>query len=389
MKKITKLSLAASLILTTSSYADTLAEAFANSKVKGEIKVQYFDVQPAAPGAGSGKSDTIAVAGGNLNLITGSFYGLKAGVTFQTSHVLSDSINGANNFAATMDASGSVMSESYLSYAIANTSVKVGRQYISTPLVAGSGSRMIRQSFEAYTLMNTDLPDTTVTASYVNKYQNRTDNAGEPGEFDKFEDGAYTIHAKNSSIDAVTLQGQYLKVKGAAANTDKDVYYFDAKYDAKVVNVSAQVLDSSNGNVDGTMYGLKVNGNVGVVNLTGLYTTTTNDGDVYNGVGSGADASFTALPLHGGGVTYFKNTDTLVGVAVTKVAGAVVAAYYGEVKSPDGNNVGGAKKIKAFGGFVDYAFNKNFSAKVMYESADFDTLDNDDNIFRVYTSYKF
>ena len=385
MKKITKLSLIASLALSTSVYADSLAKAFEDSKVKGEIKGQYFDVQPVT----DGKSDSILVVGGNLNIITGSFYGLSAGATFQTSHVLTDSIEGANNFAATMDASGSVMSESYLSYALGNSKIKVGRQYIKTPLVAGSGSRMITQSFEGVTFFNSDIPDTKVVAAYVSKYQNRTNGAGSPGKFNKFEDGAYTLYAKNTSVKNLTLQAQYLDVNGTTSATDKDATYLDAGYDFGVVKAYAQYFDTTNGSEDGSMLGFKVTGNVGMVNLTGLYTTTGSDGTVYNGAGSGADAAFTALPLHGGSVTYTKDTDTVVGVAATNIGGVTLVGYYGQVNTDAPTGPLGYEKIDAYGGFVQYAFNKNFSAKVMYESADFDTADNDDNIFRVYTSYKF
>ena len=386
MGKITKLSLVAILGLAGSLSADTLAEAFAASKIKGEIKAQYFNIESAGM---SSDKDNITVAGGNLNLVTGSFNGLKAGVTFQTSHVLDLSIEGANVFNGTMDASGSVMSEAYLSYTLANTTAKVGRQYITTPLVAGSGSRMIKQSFEGVTLTNTDIPNTTIVAAYVDKFQGRTDSNGDVGEFDQFNDGAMTLYAKNTSVKDLTLQAQYLDVKGTTSATDKDVLYVDAAYNFGPATVSAQVIDSTDGPADGRLYGLKASGNVGMVNLTGLYTSTSNDGTVYPGAGGGADASFTALPVHGGSVTYKANTDTMVAVAATQLAGATLVAYYGVVDSPDSNNVAGADKIKAFGGFVQYAFNKNFSTKVMYESADFNTLSEDDNVLRVYTSYKF
>ncbi len=383
MKKISKLSLAACLALSTALYSDTLEGAFANSKVKGELKAQYFNVEPLT----DGKNDNIFVVGGNLNFITGNYYGFNAGLTFQASHVVDVNTKNANNFAATMDASGAVMSESYLQYTLANTSAKVGRQYISTKLVAGSGSRMIKQSFEGITLINKDIPNTTLGAAYVNKYQNRTDGNGNPGEFNKFEDGAWTIHAQNNSLENLTLKAQYLDVSAINTNNDKNALYLEATYDFKIFNIAAQYLDTSDGNVDGNMFGLKASGNIGMVNLTGLYTTTSDDGGVYSGVGSGADPSFTALPLHGGGVTYTKDTDTMVGILATNLSGVTLVGYYGEVHTNDNSLPYG--QIDAFGGFVQYAFNKNFSAKIMYESADFDKFKNDDNIFRIYTSYKF
>lgn len=386
MKKITRLSLVASLMLSSVAVADSLEEAFAKAKVKGELKAQYFNVKPTA----DGKSDKIIVVGGNLNLVTGSYNGLSAGLTFQTSHVYDISYSGTNNYAGTMDASGSVMSESYLAYNVAKTNIKVGRQYISTPLVAGSGSRMIKQSFEGITLVNTNLPATTLVAAYVSKFQGRTDNAGAPGKFTSYKDGAYTIYAKNNSVKNLTIQAQYLKENGINSSTDMNGQYLDATYNMNGVVVAAQYMGSKTGSQSrASLMGLKASGNLGMVNLTGIYTSTGSKGTVDPGAGSAADKSFTALPLHGGAVTYFANTDTMVAVAATKISGATVVAYVGQVKSPDNNNAYGAKKIDAVGGFVQYAFNKKASVKVMYESADFNTQKHDDDIFRVYTSYKF
>lgn len=386
MRKITKLSLAAGLLVSSAACADSLSEAFANSKVKGELKAQYFNVKPLT----DGKSDSILAVGGNLNIITDSFYGFKGGVTFQTSHIADISTKGANNFANTMDASGSVMSESYLSYAMANTSIKIGRQYIKTPLLAGSGSRMIKQSFEGVTLTNKDLPDTTLMAIYAGKYQDRTDGAGDPGKFtkSKVEDGAYTLHIQNKSVKDLTLSAQYLDVKGNTSASDKDALYLDAEYKMAGIKLAAQYFDTTDSNVDGSMFGLKASGNVGMFNLTGLYTSTGSDGKVYSGVGSGADASFTALPLHAGSVTYTKDTDTIVGVVATKIADVLAVAYYGQVNTDDTTLA--YEQIDAYGGFLQYEYNKNFSAKVMYESADFNKAAlQDDDIIRVYTSYKF
>lgn len=43
---------------------------------------------------------------------------------------------------------GAVLSEAYVGYKMDKTTVKVGRQFIATPLIAGSPNRNITQSFE-------------------------------------------------------------------------------------------------------------------------------------------------------------------------------------------------------------------------------------------------
>ncbi len=385
MKKVT-FSLLTCCLMSTLISADDLQKAFKETKMTGELKAQYFNKQFLI----DGKNDAIGVVGGNINLNTGSYYGFGAGLTFQTSHRVSKSIKGlSNEYINTMDVSGSVLSQSYLSYSLTNTVFKIGRQYITTPLLAGSGSRMIKQSFEGITLENKSLPKTTITVAYVNKFQNRTNGTGSAPKFNSINKNAYTLYVTNNSIDNLTLRAQVLKVNANKTNTDKSVRYFDAAYNLSGVNIAGQYINSKNDKEKGSLFGLKVNGNIAMINLTGIYTKTNSDGTVYSGVGGAADSSFAALPLHGGSVTYTKDTNTKVLIAATNIKDVTIVGYVGQVKSDHKVGPLKYKKIDAMGGFVQYAFNKNFSAKVMYESADFDTAKHDDNIFRVYTSYKF
>ena len=385
MKKIMMISLLASFAISTHVSALSLSEALKASKVKGEVKFQYFNISPVA----DSKNDTITAIGGNINLITGSFKGFKAGLTFQTSSIFNKNIEGTNDFTATMDASGAVMSEAYLEYEINNTNLKVGRQYISTPLLAGSSSRMIKESFESYSLSNTDLPATKILATYVTKFQSRTNNTGEPGTFIKSNDGAYSIYANNSSIKDLILQAQYLDVKGLISSSDKNALYLDASYTLSGVNLAIQHMSSSNGNIDGSLLGFRASSNIAMFNVTALYTTTGSKGTIYSGLGSGADGAFTALPVHGGAVTYTKDTDTAVIVLATNIKGVTAVAYYGQVKTDAATSPLLYKRINAMGGFLQYSFTKDLNVKLMYESADFDSQNENDDILRLYTSYSF
>lgn len=93
MKKLHKISLVASLALITSQAfaADTLAGAFAEGKVSGELKSQYFQKKND-----DGKI-SIWTNGANLSYTTGSFYGLSAGLTFQAATVTADDLDNATN----------------------------------------------------------------------------------------------------------------------------------------------------------------------------------------------------------------------------------------------------------------------------------------------------
>lgn len=415
MKKFTKRSLIAALSLTslmTNVSADNLADAFSNGKVKGEIKSVYSD----SNFLGKAKSDDIATIGGSLGYITGDFYGFSAGATFQVSHVLSeDNNNGV--FASDLDAQGSVLSESYLEYKLANTSAKAGRQFIYTPLVSTaidgkSSESLLKDSFEAYLLTNSDIPDTIITLGYISKYLAKTDGTGDVANSENFSltntfsavptngtnsyDDAYTVLLKNNSIKDLTLQAQYLGLNGKeSADKDINIAYFQADYVIANQTLSAQLIKSKNdnqptGQEDGLAYGFKATGPLGISNLAyvAAFNSSTEDGDVNLGMGTGtSDLLFTAMPVNGSGVPARANTDTLVGGIVIPILDVTTVAYAGNSWSND--MVG---DVFATGAMAIYPFYKNFLLKVNYEHVEVEESileDGNTDVTRVYLSYKF
>ena len=312
----------------------SLIEAFKQGEVKGQLKTYYF----AQNFDGDLQEDSqIWVNGGNLGYKTDSFYGFKLGGTFQASFVGSiDDPQGRTR--GSMDADGAVLSEAYIRYNIFNTEFKGGRQYVSSPLVAGSGSRMIRESFEAYLLSNTDIPDTTVTAGYVTRYQTRTDRSryadnwfvdyeqngtGDPGDFYKIgDDGMFYLYAKNNSVKNLGIQAQYLNVVDEVAG-----FYADAKYTFDVQfkpYLAAQIYytDYDDGTKDNNgLYGFKGGVKVSDFDIFAAYTSTGGDeGDaiVFRGVGQGSYSQFTATTKTAGAAAFAADTDSFqIGTAYT------------------------------------------------------------------------
>lgn len=395
MKKFTKRSLIAALSLTslmTNVSADNLADAFSNGKVKGEIKAVYSDSNKF----GLAKSDEVTTAGGSLNYVSGSYYGLITGVTFQTSHIVTeDNNNGV--FKDDLDASGSVLSELYIDYKLSNTSVKVGRQFIYTPLVStaidGKASESIlKDSFEAYVLTNTDIPDTTIVAAYIDKYQAKA-TVGDIGSFEQLKDGAYTFYAKNTSIKDLTLQAQYLKVNAIANNHDKEDLYFQADYQLSGHTLSAQYLESTNNGKDGQFFGLKAMGPLGISNLGYIVASSTStkdgnvDGEADDGEGTGrTDTPFTAMPVNGGDVVTRANTDTLVGAIIIPINNVTFIPYGGKSFS----KIDPIGDVTAFGAMAIYPINKNLLVKVIHEHVKIEKLiSKNTDTSRVYLSYSF
>ncbi len=401
MKKFTTLSLVASVALSTSLYADTLSEAFANSKFKGELKTVYTksNFDPGTPSLPANEDDSVLAVGGSLNVITGSFYGLKLGGTFQASSVVSDTDHNGI-FANDMDVSGAVLSESYLDYSLSKTNLKIGRQFIFTPLLSSSidgksSESIIKDSFEAYILSNTDIPNTTLVAGYVDKYQGKTNGDRDVSKFNDFQDGAYTLYVKNTSIKNLTLQAQYLDEDGVTNATDKNAFYFQADYALGAHLLSAQYLSSEDKTQasdaqDGTMYGLKAMGPLGIDKLgyiVAFNSSTDKKAPVYTGAGAGtSDTPFTAIPVNGGGISTRADTDTLVGGIIVPIAGTTTIPYVGKSFSsthPLGD-------VTAMGAMFMYPVNKNFSIKVNFEHVSIEKIAKENaDTARIYLSYKF
>ena len=396
MKKFAKLSLVASLAIgslsTSALAADSISEAFTNGKFKGSLKSYYFAQTFDNPAT---KDSSIWANGGSFNYVTDSYKGISLGGTFQTSHVTSID-DESSKTKSSMDAQGSVLSEAYFAYNYKNTTFKGGRQFVSTPLLAGSGSRLIKEAFEAYLLANTDLPNTTIVAGKVTKYQQRTDftttapftsanaNAnGGPGEFEKIgTDGINTVYIKNTSIPNLTAQFQYADAVDIA-----DLIYVDAKYNFGPMYVAAQYYDTNydaSTTTDSSMYGLKVGTKIADVDLFAGYTSTDDDGDVVRGLGQGAYAQYTATTKTAGANAFNAGTDSWqVGAGYT-FGDLKTKLRFSEFDSPVAN-----ADLKETTLNLEYAFNKQLKAQIDYSILDNEADNSDATDLRTRLIYSF
>ncbi len=188
--QLTKLSLVAAVVVglsTSAMAADTLVDAFKNGKVNGELRAWYWDKTAEGTKENNENITNFAI---ELGYVTDSFYGFRLGATFQGNATPWAEENAKTLYADEQAASGSVLSEAYIGYKLGKTDVKVGRQYINTPLVGGNYTRIFKESFQGVTITNTDLPQTTLFAGYADKFQGRTSNVSGDGLGDapKFKD---------------------------------------------------------------------------------------------------------------------------------------------------------------------------------------------------------
>lgn len=304
--------------------ATSLKEWFTKGDIEGSLKSYYY----AQTFEGPTSDSQIWVNGGNLAATTGELHGVKLGAEFQASLVGSiDDDSGVT--AGSMDADGAVLSEAFLQYDLYNTRFKGGRQHYVSPLIANSGSRMIKESFEMYFLRNTDLPETEITAGWVNKYQTRTDRSsysdnafvdydlhgnGGPGNFyDVGDDGMWFAYVKSNTFKPLEFQAQYASVVDEVQGL-----YADAKYTFDTVYtpyLGAQVFytDWDDSALDSNeLFGLTAGATFYGVNLFAGYTSAGGDaGDarVFRGLGQGAYYNYTTTTKTAGAAAFEAGTD--------------------------------------------------------------------------------
>lgn len=245
--RLSKLSLVAVSLLATSTFAaDTIASMFAEGKVKGEIRGYYMEGNRWVAGTNNVLSDDDRsgfALGGHLKYETAPLYGVSLGGSFYTANGLglnSDKVTAKGKLESAqtslLDANGKaidVLSEAYVQYAVAKTIFKAGRQVLDTPWVNGADSRMIPNSFEAYVLINKDLPDTTLIVAHVQK--------GKGKATDKFGD----ITPVNEDVEMLAavysgLPGTTLKLFDYYAADTINVIVAEADYATDVAGIKVK-----------------------------------------------------------------------------------------------------------------------------------------------------
>jgi len=314
--KLTRLSLVAGIIagLTTTSFAaaDTLSDAFKNGQVSGELRAYYFDRDGSPDNSTTTTKANLLTTGVILKYITDSLYGFKVGMTVQSSYAPFADEEAKDVFKGDMWGSGVQFSEAYLQYTFGKTKVKIGRQFIGSPLVAGSPSRMVTQSFEGATITTTEIPDTMVMAGVITKYQTRTDGAGNISEFgaldawDTEHNHAYTVFVVNNSLPNTTIKAQWAGLNtndNTIAGGDIDLFYGEVNYKVPVNDFTYGLAfnteyKSATTKSDGFMYGAMASLGYKDFNTYFAYTVITDEGDIYGthplvgGIGGGAQTTF-------------------------------------------------------------------------------------------------
>jgi hypothetical protein len=155
--------------------ADTLTGAITGGTTSANLQYRYEDVSTAAATANEAKASTLRL---RLGYATGSYYGFGAMVELESVHALGGEQYDSratghisNGYAVIGDPDSDEINQAFLSYSgISKTVMKWGRQRIKLDndrFIGNVGWRQNEQTYDAFTVVNTSLPATTLTAGYI------------------------------------------------------------------------------------------------------------------------------------------------------------------------------------------------------------------------------
>ncbi|OHD83974.1 MAG: hypothetical protein A3I60_00055 [Sulfuricurvum sp. RIFCSPLOWO2_02_FULL_43_45] len=171
MKKVVGMSLAAALLLGANAFA------FDNVKVSGDAKL-YYNTDDKNPNdlfsKASSAADTalrLGVTGELLKNVTFGVTGYAISTLGLENNLVSNtwsSAHTATNSGAGNDVSDEAwIGELWIAAKYGNTTVKAGRMLLDSPLSFSEMWSVAPNSYEAFVLINQDIPDTTLVAVYA------------------------------------------------------------------------------------------------------------------------------------------------------------------------------------------------------------------------------
>jgi len=292
--KITKLSLAAvaAMALTTGAMAEITHELSGNAKI-------WYETADTGEGSRSDNGlfhqNASGFTGGDAAVSVeakgkaGAFgYGLKYTVVDTLgleNNLVSSRRQAAGGVGAAQLGTAHWAEKAFITYKMGNTTAKIGRQHLDTPLAFTEKWNVAANSFDAAVLINSDIENVTLIGAYVGKGNGGNNSsvgfstAQNNGEFNSYVvDGAYAAAAliKPSKESGVNLW--YYNVQQIA-----DAAWIDANYDmngVKLGAIYAQMMPKGllDGNDDTTAFAVKAGSKVGPVALFAAYSSVSEDG---------------------------------------------------------------------------------------------------------------
>ena len=328
------MSLVAALALTANMYA------IDNVKVNGDVKVFYGTMDSDTAGAADmfSKEASYADAALHLGLTADLSGGVSAGVsitavstlglennlvsnTWSNTHAISNQpgagfVGGSLGVKNLQLDDAMWVDEAWIAGTAFDTTAKLGRQALDTPLAFTETWGIDTNTFEAAVLINQSIPDTTIVATYIGKSNGSSDDetvndgglqlldlgraqagyVAVDGKFNTFgTNGVYAAGIINNSFKPLTFQAWYYDMQSLAK-----AYWLQADIKCSLVkgvligaqyaNTEADAVSSDDTSMFAGMLGYEMKD---VVTIKAAYSSVSDDGIL--GMGNTATGSFATI----------------------------------------------------------------------------------------------
>jgi len=351
---------------------NSIADAFAQGKISGQIRAGYIWVDPSLETYPTNYTTAI---GGQLKYETASYQGFSAGVALYTSHAIMP-LSGDrdddefNPTMASEDKYYDILAEAYINYTYNTFNIRVGRQLIDTPYADSDDIRMTPHTFEGV-VASYGIDNFTLIGAYLTKWQ------GPDSQFsfeDLIEDG-----------DGVAMVGATYAYDGLEAgmwyyNADKtaDIIYTDVAKEFALnkdtsITISLQFANQSeidNSGIDGTLYGAMAEFGYKGITLGIAYDKVDVDDDSIYFAGFGGGVSFVGMfEMSAATLASYEDIDaykTTIGYDFSHVGfdGLSMSFDYGDFKG-DNNH-----EAKEYNFTLAYESNTNWDIEIVYDKID-------------------
>lgn len=368
--KLVKMSLAAAMLMGASAFA------LENTKIDGNAQLFYAASDKGAGVSLFDKDGAYADAGIHLNLTTDLLEGVSAGLSYTAVSTLgleNNLVSGVWTSAHTVKAphaaswfpadvqDASWFNEAWMATTVGNTTAKIGRMTLDTPLAFTETWSIAANSFEAAVLLNQDLPDTTLVAAWVGKGNGAATGliVAPNGDFSTFAvNGAYAFAAVNNSFKPLTAQAWYYDVLNAAHAV---WLQGDLKMEGIVAGLQfAQITPTGalSGADESGAYAVKLGYETEAFTVSGAYSATKEKGaidisNVATGHTTGSQSKLYTEAWWNYGMVSAKDTKAFNVTASTSYADYGLSAYYTQA---DHNAANGAGDLDEFTAVVDKSF---------------------------------
>jgi len=369
--KITKLSIAALAVVGFASSATAMDLSSVTAKPFAGVKLYY----EATDMNGNDLFDQASASGQALaNVgVTGKFdscwgYGFEYMVA-DTLGLENNVVGGVRMGAGTDDDALDThdwASQAYVTYSpcdtiLSNTTFKIGRQYLDTPLAFTERWNLAPNSFDAIVALNQDIKNVTLVGAYVGRGNGLKVAVSDADRFQGYSPvhrGAYAVGALTNFVEGLPVNVWYYNVVGAADAVWADATYTYKMADDMAFNLGAQygsmmpkgALDGAD-DTDG--YAVKIGTKIGMFDVMAAYSTV--------------DEATGGLPL-ANTATNFKKTKLYTAGIYTDGTGVAVPGS-------DAYKVKAAANVAGVGKFIaQYVVCENDNNQAMQNVSELDVI---------------